>query len=203
MSRLLALITLFLPLVAWGAWDDIEAADDYHGTWYIERLQAEHNRAYFDAAQSSQAMLFNSLGWGWPSSKSSAERNLDTMHFHAGQHDAGEVYSYVLLGPDRELHGAVFLSPVQPRPGLPGFNAARFQLEVTFWVNEAGQSAEVAPELLADILQWLREDWDVRNVLFPIATSNDFARTAFSSHDIRLLRENNNADEVLYQFRAR
>lgn len=203
MSRFFLLLTLFAPLGVWAAWDDVAAADAYQGSWSIERLQVEHNRAYFDAAQSSQAMLFRSLGWGWPSSKASAERNLDTMQFHVRQHDAGEVYSYVLFSPDGDLNGGLFVAPVQARPGLPGFEPARYQAEVTFWVNESGQSGESGSALLGDILQWLREDWAITSVLLPISTSNEFARREFTSYDLRLVRENSNADELLYQFRAR
>lgn len=203
-ARVCYLLLLTTSFAAWGNWDDVEAAGDYAGTWHIERLQPDHNRAYFEAHQSSAAMLRESLGWDWPGSKASAERNLDTMQFHYQQHEDGEAFSYVLLSPeDKELVGAVFVAPVQTRPDLPGFEPDNYSAEVTFWFNEAGQNHAAASDLMGDLLQWLDDEWELRSVLFPVATSNEFARREFSAHNLRLVQENQNNAELLYQFRAR
>lgn len=203
-ARLCYLLLLTMPLTAWGNWDDVEAAGDYEGTWHIERLQPDHNRDYFEAHQNSSAMLRDTLGWDWPGSKASAERNLDTMEFHHQQHEDGEAFSYVLLTPEEgALVGAVFVAPVQARPDLPEFEQDEYTAEVTFWLNEAGQNHDAASDLLGDVFQWLEQEWELRSVLFPVATSNEFARREFSAHSLRLVHENQNNDELLYQFRAR
>jgi hypothetical protein len=202
--RPLVALLLLLPAAAWGAWDSIEPAGDFQGQWRIERLAPDHNRAYFEASQSSQSMLFESLGWGWPSNKASLERNLDTMQFHYQQHSDGKAYSYALLSPGEEqLRGAVFVAPVQQRPGLPGFEHDQYQMEITFWVNQAGQSDAAAAQLVPDIMHWLEQEWAVTSVLFPVSSTNEFARRELNAQGTSLVHENENADELLYHFRAR
>lgn len=172
--------------------------------WLIEPLSEVHNQAYYDAMKESQWMLFETLGWGWPTTKMSAEQNLDTMRFHVEQHQLKAAYSYVILdSSNNQLRGAVFIAPAQRRSGLTGYTAAEYSAEVTFWLNEAGQRSSYAADLVPQLLQWLTNDWSMGMVLFPVAEQNVFTRHHLEAAGLSTLSRRYTDNERLYQFDAR
>lgn len=203
-SFLGALSILAMSVQVQAQLSELEAPDESAGAWHIETLQVSDNQAYYQAYASSQAMLQRTLGWGWPSTKQTAESNEDTMRFHADQHQRQRAYSYVIReGGPSALRGAVFINPVQPRTGLPGFSAHDFQVEVTFWLNQQGQASAQADQLMPQLRDWLADEWGIRSALFPVARSNHFTLQQLERHGFQMVVEDRNNDEILYSFRAR
>ena len=200
-------IYLLLLGVCWQAQaqlTQLQAPDESQGAWHIEALTVEHNQAYFQAFMSSQPMLYRTLGWGWPSTKQTAESNLDTMRYHEQQHAEQRAFSYVIREPDEgNVRGGLLISPVQNRHEMPAFNASDYQVEVTFWLNQQGQESVQAGKLLSQVQQWLATEWAIQSALFPVARSNQFTRQQLDTHRFELVTENRNNDEILYSFRAR
>ncbi|RAJ95378.1 GNAT family N-acetyltransferase [Aliidiomarina maris] len=183
------------------AFEPAPASDE---KWAIEPLQETDNQAYFQAFRSSQAMLLRTLGWGWPTPRLTPEGNLDTIRFYLQQHESQRGYTYVIRdAAHRRIRGAVFINPVQQRAGVNGFRAADYQAEVTFWLNQAGQESGDADALVPQLLTWLRDDWGLERVLFPSASSNQFARGQFEQSRLEFVAENANNDEILHRYRAR
>lgn len=182
---------------------DIEPSDSYDGRWQFERLQEAHNASYFSALRRSQRHLYDTLGWGWPTSKISQEGNLDSMRYHQQQHDDGQAYSYVIIEPEhRLLKGGLFISSVQRRSGVSGFNPQHHDMEITFWLNEDGQAHDQGAQLITELLNWLEQDWDVASAIFPIAETNHFARELAEMSALSLLAEDRDTGELLYRYRA-
>lgn len=181
-----------------------DAPQEYQDDWRFVVLSEDDSVAYYGAAQASRRMLYQTLGWGWPTSKQTLESHTDTIQFHVQQHNEGAAYTYVIMEPQhRQLRGALFISRVQNRSDVPGFDAADYQFEITFWLNEAGQSAQHSSRLVANIVQWVRDEWDVESVLFPTSRANIFARNQFEQNNFEMVAEDVNSNELLYRFRAR
>ena len=201
-------ITLSLALVpvsrAQTSLEDVEAPERSQGAWHIEALQESDNQDYFHALQSSQGMLYRTLGWGWPAGRLTAEANLDTMRYYTEQREKRRAYTYVLRDAESgQLHGALFISPTQERPGVGVYNPRSFDLEVTFWLSQAGQDLPISSKLIPQVTGWLREAWNAEQVLFPIAETNHFARQQLEQADLIFLANNANNNELLYRFDAR
>lgn len=202
--QVLAVICMLFSGSALAGFSDLVPPDSsFRQSWTIEPLAVSDNAAYFQAFQSSQRFLYDSLGWGWPTVKQTQESNEDTMRFHVEQHQAGQAYSFALRESQHlRLRGAIFVNPIQSRLGLPGFSPNQYQAEVTFWLNEAGQSDEHVNDLITDIQDWLVNEWGITQALLPIATSNRFAHTQFELHEVNLVNTDSNTNELLYSFRA-
>lgn len=206
--RLLLIASVTL-LVVWQSplkadWQAVEPADSYRNTWSIEPLQESHSNAYFNAYQSSQSMLLDTLGWGWPTSKISREMNQDTVQYHREQHVSGVSYSYVVRDPEhQQIMGAVFVSEVQSRRGLPDFDGSSYQAEVTFWMSEMGQEHQQGADFVPDLLRWLEEGWGFNRVLLPAHEDNEFAREQFEARNLGVVTRDPESQELLYSFRAR
>lgn len=199
-AALLALVSA--PLQA--SFSDLTPPSSSNGEWAIEAVQESDNQAYFQAFQSSQAMLNRTLGWGWPTGKLTVEGNLDTMRYYVEQRQRQRSYTYVIRDAQhRRLQGALFVNPVQRRPGVSGFRVSDFDIEVTFWLNQAGQESEISDALIPQITQWFRDDWGVRTVLFPISRDNHYARQQLEQANLQFVADNSNNNEMLYRFRAR
>lgn len=184
--------------------DGLQAPQSTQGAWLIEALQETDNQDYFRALQSSQSMLYRTLGWGWPTGRLTAEANLDTMRFYVEQRDRRRSYSYVLRDAESgDLHGALFIGPAQVRPGLEGFNPRSYDVEVTFWLNQNGQDLPISTDLVTEVTRWLHEAWAVEQVLFPITQTNHFARQQLEQADLVFVANNANNNELLYRFDAR
>lgn len=188
---------------AHASFSSLEAPEQDEGVWLIQVAQEQDSAAYFNAFQSSQPMLYRTLGWGWPTAKLTLESNVDTMRFYEQQHANNRAYTYVIRDGQRRIRGALFVNPVQSRPGLMGFDASQFEVEVTFWLNQQGQDSSAANELVPQIADWLRDDWGVRSALFPAARSNRFARQQYEGAGFDFVAEDSNNNEILYRFRAR
>lgn len=204
MIKYMGVLLLCFSLQAQAQLSQLQAPSESKGAWHIETLEVEHNQAYYQAFMSSQPMLYRTLGWGWPSTKQTAESNQDTMRYHVQQHAAQRAFSYVIRDPEEgNVHGGLFISAVQKRDGLPAFNASNYQVEVAFWLDQQGQDSAQADELLSQVRDWLASDWAIHSALFPIAHSNQFARQQLEAHGFELVTEGGNYDEILYSFRAR
>lgn len=197
-------VALCMSMQAQAQLSQLQVQAESEGAWRIQPLEVADNQAYYQAYQSSQAMLYRTLGWGWPSTKQTAEGNEDTMRFHVEQHEAKRAFTYVIRESDHlALRGALFINPVHSRSGLPGFDSDRYEVEVTFWLNQQGQDSAQADELMGQINQWLAQEWGIRSILYPIAQSNQFARQQAERHGLQLVTEDRNSGELLYTFRAR
>ena len=208
MARMNAILwvcfTVILAMPAHAALDQLEAPQGRDGAWRIEAIQESDNPDYFRALQSSQSMLYETLGWGWPTARLTAEANLDTMRYYVEQRERRRSYSYVLRDAESgQLHGALFVGPVQARPGVQGFNPRSYDFEVTFWLAQTGQDLPISATLIPEITAWLRDAWRAKHVLFPIAQTNHFARQQLEQADLLFLANNANNNELLYRFDAR
>lgn len=204
MIKYMSVLLLGFSLQVQAQLSQLQAPSESEGAWHIEALKVEDNQAYYQAFMSSQPMLHRTLGWGWPSTKQTAEGNQDTMRYHVQQHAAQRAYSYVIREPEQGgVRGGLLISPVQRRNGLPAFNAGDYQVEVTFWLNQQGQDSAQADKLLSQIKQWLGNDWAIHSALFPVAHSNQFTRQQLEAHGFELVTEGRDNDEILYSFRAR
>lgn len=173
------------------------------GDWIIEPLAEQHNQEYFTAMQNSQVMLFETLGWGWPTAKMSVEGNLDTMRFHVEQHQSNAAFSYIVRDSEnRQLRGAVFIHPPQQRSGVVGYRVADYSAEVTFWLNEAGQNSARGDQFVPQLLQWLRQEWELELVLLPVAGQNVFSRYQLDAAGLSSLSRVHDESEWLYRFNA-
>lgn len=204
LTQLLAVVCMMFSGSVLADFSKLEPPDgSFRQSWTIEPLSVADNTTYFQAFQSSQRSLYDSLGWGWPTVKQTQESNEDTMRYHVEQHQAGQAYSYALRESQHlQLRGAIFVNPVQLRSGLPGFSPNQYQAEVTFWLNEAGQSDEQVNDLITDMRDWLVNEWGITQVLLPIAASNRFAQTQLELHEVNLVTTDPNTNKLLYSFRA-
>lgn len=197
-------VALTLATPAHANLDQVEAPQSSVGKWRIEAVQESDSQDYFRAMQSSQSMLYKTLGWGWPTGRLSAEINLDTMRYYVEQRERRRSYAYVMRDAESgHLHGALFIGRVQERPGVQGFNPHHYDLEVTFWLAQTGQDLPISADLITEVTEWLRDAWDAEQVLFPIAETNHFARQQLEQADLRFLANNANNNELLYRFDAR
>lgn len=204
MIKYMCVLLLGFSLQAQAQLSQLQAPSENQGAWHFEVLKAEHNQAYYEAFMDSQPMLYRTLGWGWPSTKQTAESNQDSMRYHAQQHAAQRAFSYVIREPEQgSVRGGLHIGPVQSRDGLPAFNAGEYQVEVTFWLNQQGQDSAQADKLLSQIKQWLATEWAIHSALFPVAHSNQFTRQQLEAHGFELVTEGRDNDEILYSFRAR
>lgn len=197
-------VLLTLSVQAQAQLSQLQVQAESEGAWSIQALEIADNQAYYQAYLSSQAMLYRTLGWGWPSTKQTAEGNEDTMRFHVEQHEAKRAFTYVIREPQHlTLHGALFINPVHSRSGLPGFSAQDYEVEITFWLNQQGQESAQADQLIAQVNQWLAQEWGIQSALYPVARSNQFARQQLEQQGLELVTEDRNSGELLYSFRAR
>lgn len=182
----------------------LEAPSESQGAWSIESVQEADNAAYFQALQSSQGMLFRTLGWGWPTGKLTLETNLDTLRFYIEQRQNRRAYSYVVRDSEsRRLHGAVFVNPVQTRRGVPGFRAADYAMEVTFWLDKEALESSLNGEFINQLTNWLSDEWQVGHVVFPISYANHYAREQLEQANLSYVADDANNRELLYRFDAR
>ena len=201
---MLAGLLMLVSAPLYASFAELEAPQENEGAWSIEALQETDSAAYFQALRSSQAMLFRTLGWGWPTGKLTLETNLDTMRFYVEQRESRRSYSYVVRErQSRRLHGAVFINPVQNRLGIEGFRAADFDIEVTYWLDQTAQDSPISDEFIGQLTNWLRAEWGVNNVLFPVAQTNHYARQQLEQANLRYLSSDANNQELLYRFDAR
>lgn len=197
-------LLLTLSVQAQAQLSQFQVQTESEGAWSIQALEIADNQAYYQAYLSSQAMLYQTLGWGWPSTKQTAEGNEDTMRFHVEQHEAKRAFTYAIREPQHlRLHGALFINPVHSRSGLPGFSAQDYEVEITFWLNQQGQESAQADQLIAQVNQWLAQEWGIQSALYPVARSNQFARQQLEQQGLELVTEDRNSGELLYSFRAR
>lgn len=197
-------VAMILAMPAHAHLDQLEAPQSNDGAWRIEAIQESDNQDYVRALQSSQSMLYETLGWGWPTGRLTAEANLDTMRYYIEQRERRRSYSYVLRDAESgQLHGALFIGPAQERPGVQGFDPHSYDLEVTFWLAQTGQDLPIIATLIPEITAWLRDAWHAEQVLFPIAQTNHFARQQLEQADLLFLANNANNNELLYRFDAR
>lgn len=183
---------------------DAEVPNGYEGSWRFVALERADAAAYFSASQASRAMLYRTLGWGWPTSKQTLESNTDTIEFHLQQHQQGVAYTYSIRDlQHRQLRGAIFIAQPQSRRDMPGYQPSEYDYEVTFWLNETGQLSDQGGELVADIVDWLVSDWGAEQVLFPAHQSNIYARNQFEKNGFQRIADDVPNNEVLYRFRAR
>lgn len=204
-----ALLVIWLMTLTQSTW----AADFWQSGWakpertqssslLIRPIAADDAKGLYQSYMGSQQWLYQRLGWGWPSDKSTLEQNHSMMQVHLRQQEKNTAFTYVVV--DRQggqLIGAIYFVPVMPNRSQSGaIDEKKYNAEVTWWLTEQAVSDSLHNDLFQLVTDWLRTSWPWGQVLLPVAQANQPARSLLESSSARLVGRNQDAGELFYSY---
>ncbi len=166
----------------------------------LEPLRLEHAEIDYRAFMGSQAYLYRTMGWGWPTPDVTLDQNREELAIHRMLHEAGRAFTFAVLTHDASASlGCVYLTPVTDalRPTLepaPGYHA-----ELVFWTTEAALEHDLDRRLFDALTAWMEAEWPFERVLMPIHKAN--ARGQTLAREAGLHQRDDNGDFAVFEWR--
>lgn len=203
-SLLLLLAVAAAPLPAAEFWQSnwVKPERTQSEALLVRPLAAEDSEALYQSYMGSQEWLYQRLGWGWPSDKTTKEQNHSMMQVHLAQQDNNKAFTYVVIDRQRDrIIGAVYFVPVIAARSQSGaIDTSKYNAEVSWWLTERAVSNSLHNDLFQLMTDWLKTGWPWGQVLFPVAESNQPARAVLESSSARLAGHNEDAEELFYSY---
>lgn len=121
--------------------------------YYLEILQAKHNKIDYEAWNSSIKSLKGIFGPNnnWPGEVSSLEHNLKDLENHYNEFIEGIAYTYSILESDEKCIGCLYIRPSKN---------IKFNTRVDFWFRDSHKENE--KEFFEWLIFWLETQWGLK-----------------------------------------
>lgn len=130
--------------------------------YVLEPLSEQHAELDFEALMSCRVRLREELQWGkWPPEGFTLEFNRTDLRDHHDEFLRGEAFAFTVLATDRSrCLGCIYIERCEEFDGA----------QLAFWVID--DALEMEATLVADVLQWIYQDWPIKRVVIPLRHVN-------------------------------